>query len=90
MFPKHLELLQSPDLDAIEAHLGNHHVPTVRATVFEAGTKVTQVCQSAFVPSSLNLQPCVGWKTLELATHVAEDHSQQSLLLAVQLQLAML
>lgn len=38
----HISFL-SPDLDAVEAHLSKHHVPTVRATVFEAGTRVTQV-----------------------------------------------
>ena len=38
-----LLLVQSPDLDAVEAHLARHHVPTVKATVFEAGTQVTQV-----------------------------------------------
>lgn len=38
-----LLLVQSPDLDAVEAHLARHQVPTVKATVFEAGTQVTQV-----------------------------------------------
>eukprot|EP00892_Ulva_mutabilis_P006944 jgi/Ulvmu1/4621/UM002_0351.1 len=31
------------DLDAIEAHLAARGVPSVRATVYEAGTRVTQV-----------------------------------------------